>query len=272
MHGNLHGTKHDFTAAYNRKWPHSYFRAHLALDYMIPDRAKPVFEKIFADYRRIRSKTVLKVIDVGCSYGVNAALLRTDLDLDELYAAYLEPSGSLSRRQEIEHRDFFRTRRLYDDIRFIGVDPSFRAVRYAQSLGLLEAGITADLEARDLTPNERRALVDADILISTGCVGYATERTFARVYDASATSRPWVVAFAMHPFSYDGIATVLRGFGLETKLIERFRQRQRRFSTPAERETILEAMAKLGMEDRLERTTGYIYATCHISAPPGEAL
>ncbi|MER9408353.1 hypothetical protein NKI36_30715, partial [Mesorhizobium caraganae] len=230
------------------------------------------FERIFADYRRVRNKPRLKIIDIGCSYGINAALLRTDLDLDDLYAAYLEPSGSLSRRQEIEHRAFFRDRGLRDDIQFVGVDPSFRAVKYARNMGLLEAGITADLETRDLTADERCVLADADIIISTGCVGYATERTFARVYEASATSRPWVVAFAMHPFSYDGIAAALRGFALETKVADRFRQRQRRFSTSTERQAILKAMTKLGMEDRLERTTGYIFASCYISAPSREAL
>ncbi|WP_292332316.1 hypothetical protein [Mesorhizobium sp.] len=239
---------------------------------MLPDRAKPIFERIFADYRRVRNKTKLKIVDVGCSYGINAALLRTDLDLDDLYAAYLAPRGSLSRRQDIEHRAFFRSHGLRDDIQFVGVDPSFRAVRYALDLGLLEAGVTADLETRDLTIKERSALADADILISTGCVGYATELTFARVYEASATSRPWVVAFAVHRFSYDDIAAALRGFSLETRHVERFRQRQRRFSTSTERQAILKNMAKLGMEDRLERTTGYIYASCYISAPPGEAL
>ncbi|MES0051971.1 hypothetical protein NKJ68_31105, partial [Mesorhizobium sp. M0053] len=105
-----------------------------------------------------------------------------------------------------------------------------------------------------------------------GCVGYATAATFARVYEASATSRPWVVAFVMHPFSYDDIAAALRAFSLETRLVERFRQRQRRFSTSTERQAILKTMGKLGIEDRLERTTGYIYASCYISAPPGEAL
>ncbi|UVK48577.1 hypothetical protein BPNPMPFG_007982 (plasmid) [Mesorhizobium sp. AR07] len=270
--GRIQGAKHDFTASYNGRWPHAYFRACLAVDYMLPDRAKPIFERIFADYRRIRNKTKLKIIDVGCSYGVNAALLRTDLDLDDLYAAYLEPSGSLSREEEIEHRAFFRNQGLRDDIQFVGVDPSFRAVRYALDLGLLEAGVAADLETRDLTIKERSALADADILISTGCVGYATERTFARVYEASATSRPWVVAFVMHRFSYDDIAAALRAFSLETRPLERFRQRQSRFSTSKELRAILKAMAKLGIEDRLERTTGYIYASCYISAPPGEAL
>ncbi|PWJ87448.1 hypothetical protein C8D77_11624 [Mesorhizobium loti] len=270
VRNSIQWVKHDFSGAYNRKWPHAYFRAHLALDYMLPDRAKPVFERIFADYRRRRNKTKLKIIDIGCSYGVNATLLRTDLDLDDLYAAYLGSSGPLSGRHEIEHRAFFRNRGLRDDIQFVGVDPSFRAVRYARNQGLLEAGIPANLETRELTVKERCALADADIIISTGCVGYATERTFARVYDASAASRPWVVVFAMHPFCYDDIAAALRGYALETRLVDRFRQRQRRFSTITERQAILTAMAELGIEDRLERTTGYVFASCYISAPPGE--
>ncbi|MCF6118842.1 hypothetical protein L2449_18430, partial [Mesorhizobium muleiense] len=64
----------------------------------------------------------------------------------------------------------------------------------------------------------------------------------------------------------------LRAFSLQTEPLERFAQRQCRFSTSTQRQAILKAMAKLGMEDRLERTTGYIYASCYISAPPGEAL
>ncbi|RWE89895.1 MAG: hypothetical protein EOR57_34395, partial [Mesorhizobium sp.] len=54
--GRIQGAKYDFTASYNRRWPHAYFRACLALDYMITDRAKPIFERIFADYRRVRNK------------------------------------------------------------------------------------------------------------------------------------------------------------------------------------------------------------------------
>ncbi|RWE18444.1 MAG: hypothetical protein EOS77_31755, partial [Mesorhizobium sp.] len=52
--GRIQGAKYDFTASYNRRWPHAYFRACLALDYVITDRAKPIFERIFADYRRVR--------------------------------------------------------------------------------------------------------------------------------------------------------------------------------------------------------------------------
>ncbi|MER9408336.1 hypothetical protein NKI36_30575, partial [Mesorhizobium caraganae] len=30
------------------------------------------FERIFADYRRVRNKPRLKIIDIGCSYGIRA--------------------------------------------------------------------------------------------------------------------------------------------------------------------------------------------------------
>ncbi|MDX1089669.1 hypothetical protein GOL89_21340 [Sinorhizobium medicae] len=269
---SINRVKHDFSAVYNQKWPRAYFDAHLSLDYMIPDRAKPVFERILAEYRRVRNKTNLKIIDIGCSYGINAALLRTNLNLDDLYAAYLEPGGPLSRVDLMEHLAFFRNRGLRDDIQFVGLDSSSRAVRYALDVGLLQAGISANLEARDLTVEESCDLANADIIISTGCVGYITAQTFERVYEATAASRPWVISFVMRPFSYGDIAAALQDFGLETRHIEQFRQRQRRFSTAAEQHEILTTMTECGIEDQVERTTGYIYASCYVSSPPGEVL
>ncbi|WP_313904219.1 hypothetical protein [Rhizobium leguminosarum] len=272
MSSSINGVKHDFSAAYNQRWPHAYFRAHLSLDYVIPDRAKPVFERILAEYRRVRNRTNLKIIDIGCSYGINAALLRTNLSLDDLYAAYLEPCGSLSRLDLMEHLAFFRNRGLRYDTQFVGLDTSLRAVRYALDVGLLQVGISADLEDRELSIRESCDIAGADIIISTGCVGYVTARTFARVYKATAASRPWVVSFAMRPFSYDDIAAALQDFGLETRHVEQFRQRQRRFSTPAEQQEIATAMIKRGIEDHVERTTGYIYASCYVSSLLDEEL
>ncbi|OCC05423.1 hypothetical protein BA190_08335 [Labrys sp. WJW] len=260
--------KHDFSASYNRDWPHSYLKAHLALDYVIPDQAKPIFQAIVDRYRAVRRKERLKIVDVGCSYGINAALLRTDMNLDDLYAAYTVGKGPLTSRHKADHRAFFGKRDAGTDLRFIGVDPSERAARYARSVGLVDAIVTSDLEVSEPTAAERRALEGADIIISTGCVGYATERTFARVYEAAAISRPWVAAFVMHPYSYHGIAETLATFGLQTQ--ECFVVRQRRFSTDAERYGLLRAMKEQGLDPRLEHATGYIYASFHLSTLPNE--
>lgn len=91
------------------------------------ETAKPVFETIFTNYRRLRNKTKLKIIDIGCSYGVNAALLRTDLDFDDLYSAYL---GS---EQTVQLCTMRQTGRLLSE----NEQPPAAAIRYlAEQLGI----------------------------------------------------------------------------------------------------------------------------------------
>ncbi|WP_185929005.1 MULTISPECIES: hypothetical protein [unclassified Mesorhizobium] len=68
----------------------------------------------------------MKVIDVGCSYGINAALLRTDLDLTIcMLPIWIAVDRSRADR-ETEHRAFFRDRGLRNDIQLVGLDQSFR--------------------------------------------------------------------------------------------------------------------------------------------------
>jgi len=263
----MQAAKHDFSSTYDQPWPQAYYLAHLALDYMICDRAKPVFETIIARLRRQRPHRPLKIVDIGASYGLNAALLRTPLTLDDLYAAYTLADGPLASQSLKDHEVFFTHQKLREDLEIVGLDPSRQALRYARDVGLIGAAVTANLETEELSPADREALRDADLIISTGCVGYATVRTFKRVYEAAAASRPWVASFAMHPFGYGDIAAMLAAFSLVTIEPPHLRQRQRRFSTERERASILALMAEQGMDDRLERTTGYIYAAFHLSMP-----
>lgn len=259
--------KHDFSATYDQPWPHAYYQAHLALDYMICDRARPVFERVIEDLRRQRPRRPLRIVDVGASYGLNAALLRSRLTLDDLYAAYTLQDGPLATHRLEDHQTFFTHQQRREDLEFVGLDPSRRALRYARDVGLIEAAVAANLEIEPLSESDRDTLRGADLIISTGCVGYATARTFQQVYEATAASCPWVASFAMHPFGYRDIAAMLAGFGLVTTERSHLQQRQRRFSTAQERTSILALMAEQGMDDRLERATGYIYAAFHLSMP-----
>jgi hypothetical protein len=71
----------------------------------------------------------------------------------------------------------------------------------------------------------------------------------------------------MHPFPYGRIAETLETYGLQTREIETWQQRQRRFSTPGERRSIVSSMEQSDMDSRLERTTGYVYASFYLSLP-----
>src|SRR5213592_4362566 len=61
----------------------------------------------------------------------------------------------------------------------IGVDVSIKALEYARSAGFIDDAVHADLEDQDPTDQERAQLTGTDVVISTGCIGYVTERTIA---------------------------------------------------------------------------------------------
>jgi len=69
---------------YDQPDPRAYFRELRKLSYAIPGVAKPIFQKLISRLRRQRNDTV-HVLDLGCSYGVNAALLKHDLSMPDLY-------------------------------------------------------------------------------------------------------------------------------------------------------------------------------------------
>ena len=65
--------------------------------------------------------------------------------------------------------------------RFVGLDISPDALAYARESGFIDAGVLADLESHEPTAQQRAELAGTDLAISTGCLGYITERTLARV-------------------------------------------------------------------------------------------
>jgi hypothetical protein len=77
--------KTDFHTIYSRPDPRAYFGVLAPLGYQIPQRALPVIETVLA------ASGARTMLDVCCSYGINAALLRHDLDLDQIAARATDP-------------------------------------------------------------------------------------------------------------------------------------------------------------------------------------
>jgi transcription antitermination factor NusG len=72
---DLNEVKENMDYIYNQPDPRAYFRELNKLDYEIPDNAKPIFQKLIGHLRQHRDDTI-HVLDLGCSYGVNAAILK----------------------------------------------------------------------------------------------------------------------------------------------------------------------------------------------------
>jgi carnitine O-acetyltransferase len=253
---------------YTHPDPRPYFSTLRPLGYCIPQLAKPYFHKLIEEYRHVRRVAVPTVLDIGCSYGVNAALLKCDTSMEELYDRYGAPAiagDTLLARD----RDLVGSRGGRSYLRFVGLDTSGPALSYALAAGFIDAAVHADLEERDPTEVERDGLATADLVISTGCLGYVTSKTIARIIAAHGEPKPWMAHFVLRMFPFAPVADCLAAAGYQT-----VRQdglfRQRRFATPLEQAHVLDTLSAVGVDPRGLETDGWLYAEFYISRPGQE--
>lgn len=251
--------------------PRPYFATLGGLDYCIPQLAKPYFTKLIREYSAATGVAVPTVIDVGCSYGVNAALLRCDASIDELCERYTSAEASNLDHEALMAGDraFVQSRHGLVPAHFVGLDSSAPALAYGVEAGLLDEAVCADLEDADPTGEDRDRLAAADIVVSTGCLGYVTERTIRRLADVGGGGGrlPWMAHFVLRMFPYDPVADALGEMGYETTAVEGLFE-QRRFASPEEQARVLDRLAGLGVDaDGLE-SEGWLYAQLFISRPP----
>ncbi|GHG61365.1 hypothetical protein [Streptomyces griseocarneus] len=267
--GEGHGWgKSGFEDVYDRPDPRAYFTRLRPLDYRIPHHAQPVYRALVEERaRRARSRPPAAVVDLCCSYGVNAALLNHDLTLADLYAHYTSPEAATLTTAELTRRDkeFYAAHRRADAVPVIGVDVSSRAVGYARDVGLLDDAFAVDLETDDACPGLARALGNAWLITVTGGLSYIGPRTFGRVL-AHAPRDVRVAAFALRTVDYGPIAAVLRDHGLVTETSAELHP-QRRFTDDAEQRRTVDRLTALGMDAAGYEAEGYYYARYHYSRP-----
>lgn len=261
-----------FDAYYNQPDPRAYFTTIHELDYCIPGEAQPILSDTLKAVRSARNIEQVKVGDLGCSYGVNAALMKCDVGMDDLYDHYDTPEIASWERQEVLERD----RRYFNDhvtdvhIETIGIDPADEAVSYGVDAGILQGGITTNLEDRSLTSEDAALLVTTDLVMSTGCIGYATERSMEQILAATADRRPWMAHFVLRMFSYEPFTALLNDHGYVTESLDAT-FRQRRFGSPEERANVLGNLDELGIDPAGMESEGWYHARFFLSRPVEEA-
>lgn len=253
---------------YTQPDPRTYFGELRHLEYCVPQQAKPYFEKLIKEYRESAHVEVPTVVDVGCSYGINGALLKCDTTMDELYDHYARPdvhrAGLLAR-----DREFVRSRRSAQGIRCVGLDISQSALSYGLAAGFLDDAVHADLEHHEPTARQAAQLAGADLVISTGCLGYVTEATLVRVVEAQGGRRPWMAHTVLRMFPFDAVESALDALGYRTERVEG-EFRQRRFASPKEQALVLDTMSADGVDTRGLEAEGWLYAQLYLSRPSGQ--
>ncbi|GAA5052985.1 class I SAM-dependent methyltransferase [Nocardia callitridis] len=258
--------KASFDDIYDRPDPRDYYATLSALDYRIPELAKPVFQQQIQQYRDELQIAAPTVLDIGCSYGVNAALLRFDTSVDAMAEHYAAAEGEGRSALIARDRARLAAEDVLPDVRVIGMDASKPALDYALEAGFLHDVVHADLESNEPTDAQRATIASADLVISTGCVGYVTEKTLARVATAHPDRRPWMAHFVLRMFDFAPIETELAALGYRTEQVPGLFE-QRRFASDTERSQVLNALSEHGVDTTDREAEGWLYAGLYLSRP-----
>ena len=260
--------KANFDQIYTAPDPREYYRVLFGLDYVIPELAKPVFRALI-ERRAEAVADRLKILDLGCSYGINAALARFPLDLSRLARRYVGPEAfDLEPKELIDlDRAYFASWPKTTDARFIGQDTSKPAIDYATRVGLLSGGVTTNLEENAPSERERTLMSGVDLIFSTGCVGYITSATFRRILELQEGRMPWVANFVLRMYPFDAIARELEAFGLVTEKVQGVTFVQRRFHSKDEFESTVDALRDQDIDPRGKEAEGLLHAELFISRP-----
>ncbi|NEU96317.1 class I SAM-dependent methyltransferase [Bradyrhizobium uaiense] len=266
----INDSKAVFDDIYALDDPRAYFSVLGNLDYMIPDVAEPVVRQILAAKA---AATGLKptVLDVGSSYGINAAVHRFPLTFGGLRHRYARREMRAISSETLVRldRNFYASWPDVGLARFIGLDVSAPAISYATGVGLLEQGIVADLECESLSADSARVIRSADVIMSTGCIGYVTEKTFSRILDATE-KLPWIISFVLRMFPFDSLAATFEKHGLVTERLTGATFIQRRFRDAEEFEGSLAALATLGIDATGLESEGLFHADLILSRPEAD--
>jgi SAM-dependent methyltransferase len=256
----------DFSAVYNQPDPREYYRVLGSFGYEIPAHGTAAFELLLDELGGRTGKTVL---DLCCSYGVNAALLNYDVELDELFAHYAGFEADTAPQAVMTaDAEWFGERRRSDAVSIVGLDAADQAVRYATAIGLLDRGLVGDFENEELDSTQVNLLGTVDLVTVTGGVGYIGEQTFRAVVEAAGDEPPWIAALSLRWIDYDPIADVLDELGMVTELVEGFAVPQRRFADSTERDAALAGLRSQNIDPGLELELGGHYAQLYVTRTP----
>ena len=274
--------KANFDQIYDLGDPRGYFNTLGEFDYCVPRHGQRIFRTLARALREERDRggagsDGLGVVDVCCSYGINAALLKHDLTLDDLYARYGSSEIASLSGEELVEADvaFYEERRTETALEVVGVDVAPNAVSYGVRSGLLDEGFAENLEEGEPSGDLGRAVAGADLVTVTGGVGYVSERTFGKLLDrvtgGSEGDAPWVAAFALRWVSYEGISKALSEYGLVTEKLSGHTFTQRRFADDTERDYVLDELTSMGVDPAGKEDEGWYHADFYLSRPAGEA-
>jgi len=267
--------KASFDDVYDAPTPHAYIISMSRHGYEIGEQARP-YCTAAAELLRDRNGDAwpVQMLDIGCSYGIGSAFVKYGCSFDEMVAFF-------STRAPREYHACCEATRMWlnitppvCDVRGVGLDRSSNAIRFAVEAGLLDGGIAKDFEDEAIAPQseDRSWFRSCNLLISTGAIGYVTDRTLDFVLqdlgrDHPSDFGPLAVTTILRLFELEPIREVFERNGFRFGTVPGALLPQRRFVDDAERQGILDVLHGRGVDTRGLEDEGRQFAQLCIAAP-----
>lgn len=256
----------DFNDVYDGRDPRAYFHRLGDLAYAVPQLGQAVFRRVLDALGVERPR----VVDLCCSYGVNAALMKHDLELRDLYEHYRSDYVADLWPTELADldRQFFARSRIESSPVVVGVDSAANAVDYAVKVGLVDIGAVENLELAEPSAELTALVADTDLIAVTGGIGYITDVTFDRLLGCCSPDRPpWVAALCLRTVPFEAIAACLDRHGLVLERVPGVTLPQRAFADDLERSFALGQLAELGIDPEGHESDGLYYVNVFLARP-----
>jgi len=214
------------------------------------------------------------MVDVGCSYGIGSVVIKYGRSFHDLVRFVQEELPEDYDAAVEAMRAWLNNDPPAIDIRSIGVDSSHPAIQFACDCGALDDGIAHNFEregAQDV-PRECAILRTCNLLISTGAIGYVTDRTLDIVLDqfgakVNNSPGPFAVFTILRMFDTTPIQACFERHGFEFADVPGVYLPQRCFTTDKERDEVLAILHKRGVDTTGLEDQGKHFANLYIAAP-----
>ena len=161
------------------------------------------------------------------------------------------------------------------DVRCVGLDSSQPAIRFGLDAGLLDGGIARNYEENGGQPTEeeRSWFRSCNLMISTGAIGYVSERTLGVVLrelwkDHPGDFGPCAVFTILRMFDSKPIGSAFEAHGFSMCAVPEARLPQRKFADAREREEVLSLLRYRDIDTTEWEEQGKLFADLYVAAPP----
>ena len=267
--------KANFDDVYVAPTPHAYIATMAKHGFEIGEQARPYcLEAVNLLDECNGSVWPVQMLDVGCSYGIGAAFVKYRCSFNELVTFFASRAPKEYKKACEVTRRWLQVGALDRNVRCVGLDVSGPAVRFALDAGLLDGGIVRNFDEPGVKPTSEEIswFRSCNLLISTGVVGYITDRALDIILEHlgkehPAETGPFAVITILRMFDPGLIQDVFEKHSLILKNIAGIRLPQRRFTNERERAEVLALLHKRGLDTRGWEDKGTMFADLFVAAP-----